>query len=232
ELDATAKKTLAQAITAETAAPGLGEAQVQEAKAQALEKQGTTEAKIMQLKFQSEADGIKQKAESMKLLDGVGRDHEEFKLRLNKERDVELASIQIQKDIASSQALVVSEALRHSRIDIVGGDAAFFDKIVGAISAGKAVDRLLDNSQALSDIKQTLFNGNPDQFRQQLKSWISQFGLTTEDLKNLTLAAALTRMMTLNTEPKTKGLLNRLLEWAQQQGLHNQKVSQFLETQS
>jgi uncharacterized membrane protein YqiK len=232
ELDANAKKTLAEAVTAETAAPGLGEAHVQEAKAQALEKQGTTEAKIMQLKFQSEADGIKQKAESMKLLDGIGRDHEEFKLRLNKERDVELASIHVQKDIASSQALVISEALRHAQIDIVGGDAAFFDKIVGAVSAGKAIDRLLANSQALTDIKQTLFNGNPEQFRQQLKSWVSQFGLTTDDLKNLTVTAALTRMMTLTTESETKGMLDRVLQWAQRQCVQNQKVSQFLEDKS
>jgi uncharacterized membrane protein YqiK len=232
ELSATGKKTLADAVTAESAAPGLGEARVQEAKAQALEKQGTTEAKVMQLKFQAEANGITQKAEAMKIFDAVGRQHEEFKLRLNKERDIELAAIHAQKDIASSQAQVVSDALKTAKVDIVGGDTVFFDKIVGAVTAGKAVDRLVANSQTLHDIKETFFNGDPQYFQSQLKEWISLFGLKTEDLKNLTVAAALTKMIGLTGESPTKAVLERLLRWTHRSGLQDQPLSQYLGPQS
>jgi flotillin len=223
ERQAAAKKRLAEAVTAETAAPGLGEAHVLEAKAAASEKQGTAEAKVLELKFQAEATGITEKAEAMKLFDGVGREHEEFKLRLNKERDIELAGINIQKDIAENQARIVGEALRTARIDIVGGDAAFFDKIVGSITAGKSVDRVVGNSDTLTSIRDTFFNSDPDYFKAQLKTWISQFGMTSEDLKNLTVAAALGQMISISDEGQ-KGALQKLLSHARRMGVHDQRI--------
>jgi flotillin len=227
EKHSAAKKMLAEAIVAETAAPGLGEAQVLEANAQALEKQGSAEAKIMSLKFKSEADGITQKAEAMKLLDGVGREHEEFKLRLNKERDIDLAMIHVQKDIAENQSRIVGEALKHSKIDIVGGETTFFDRIVNSIGTGKSVDRLLDNSRTLSDVKKTFFNSDPAYFKSQLKTWTSQFGLNSDDLKNLTVAAALAQMISIADKDETKGALQQLLGLAKRAGLHDQPVSKI-----
>ncbi|MEW6302400.1 MAG: flotillin family protein [Verrucomicrobiota bacterium] len=225
EREATAKKLLAEAVTKETAAPGLGEVQVLEAKANAVEKQGSAEAKVMELKYGAEAKGITEKAEAMKIFDGVGREHEEFKLRLNKEKDVELAMINVQKDIASSQAQVVSEALKTAKVDIVGGETQFFDKIVGAITAGKAVDRMVANSDTLTTVKDTFFNSDPEYFRTQLKGFTSQFGLTSEDVKNLTVAAALSQMITLADDGETKGTLQRMLALAQRLGLHEKKVN-------
>ncbi|HWH69147.1 MAG TPA: hypothetical protein VNT26_07165, partial [Candidatus Sulfotelmatobacter sp.] len=216
---AAAKTALAQAQSSEAAAVGLAEAQVIEAKAAALEKQGTTEAKVMELKFQSEAQGITQKAEAMKLLDGVGREHEEFKLRLNKEKEVELAQIAIQRNIAENQALVLGEALKNARIDIVGGETQFFDKITGAITAGKSIERLLQNSAALTDIKETFFNSDPEYFFTQMKTWVDKFGLTSNDLKNLTVSAALSQMMSLADDAKVKGALTGLLSQAQRSGV-------------
>ena len=220
-----AKKALAEAQSAEAAAVGLAEAHVLEAKAAALEKQGLTEAKVMELKFQSEAKGITEKAEAMKLLDGVGRDHEEFKLRLNKDKEVELAKVAIQKDIAENQALVLGEALKNAKIDIVGGETQFFDKITGAITAGKSVDRLLLNSEALTDIKETFFNSDPEYFFTQLKTWVDKFGLSSGDLKNLTVAAALSQMMSLADDAKVKSALTGLLSQARRSGLAEKLVA-------
>ena len=220
-----AKKALAEAQSAEAAAVGLAEAHVLEAKAAALEKQGLTEAKVMELKFQSEAKGITEKAEAMKLLDGVGRDHEEFKLRLNKEKEVELAKIAIQKDIAENQALVLGEALKNAKIDIVGGETQFFDKITSAITAGKSVDRLLLNSEALTDIKETFFNSDPEYFFTQMKTWVDKFGLSSGDLKNLTVAAALSQMMSLADDAKVKSALTGLLSQARRSGLAEKLVA-------
>lgn len=149
---ASAKKLLAEAAAAEGAAAGLAEAQVLEAKAIALEKEGSAAARVLALKAEAEAEGIRKKADAMKILDDVGREHEEFKLRLNKERDIDLAQIEIQKEIASSQALVVAEALKNAKIDILGGETAFFDRLCSAVTGGKMIDRFVKNSTAISDV--------------------------------------------------------------------------------
>ena len=220
-----AKKMLAEALTAETAAPGLAEAQVLTAKAAATKQQGTAEAEVLQLKASAEAKGITEKAEAMKLFHDAGREHEEFKLRLSKERDIDLAAIQTQANIASSQASVVSEALKHAKIDIVGGDAAFFDRITGAVTAGKAADRFIGSSAMLSDVKDTFFNGDPEHFHTQLQGFIDRFGLTSEDVKNLTISAALTQMLSLADDTRTKGLLAGLMGQAERLGLAASKVA-------
>ena len=222
---AAAKKMLAEAVTAETAAPGLAEAQVLEAKADAIEKQGVAEAKVIEVKATSEAQGITAKAQAMKLFDGVGREHEEFKLQLNKERDIELAQINIQKEIAEQQALVLGEALKNAKIDIVGGDGEFFEKITGAITTGKSVDRMIENSKALQDVKETFFNGDPDYFQSQFKNYVEKFGLSSEDLKNLTISAALGQMIATADDSKLKNALHGLLSQAHRTGIAENLVS-------
>ncbi|MHB1308158.1 MAG: flotillin family protein [Limisphaerales bacterium] len=222
---AAAKKVLAEATASEVAAPGLGEARVLEARAAATEKQGTADARVMELKFNAEAQGITEKAEAMKLFDGVGREHEEFKLRLNQAKEIELAGLRTRQEIAARQAEVLGEAMKHARIDIVGGETQFFDRIVGAISGGKAVDRLVQGSETLRDIKETFFNADPEYFQAQLKTFVDRFGMTSNDLKNLTVAAVLAQMMELTDEGQSKGLLNGLLAQARRLGLADQSAA-------
>ena len=69
---------------------------------------------------------------------------------------MELAGIDVQREIAAEQARVVSEALKSAKIDIVGGEAEFFDKITTAITAGKAVDRAVDNSDTLALVEKAI----------------------------------------------------------------------------
>ncbi|NQZ57488.1 MAG: flotillin family protein, partial [Lentisphaeraceae bacterium] len=155
-----AKKVLAEGTSAEQAATGLAEANVKSAMAAAKLKDGTAEAEVMEKKLHAEAKGIEEKAEAMKLLDGVGREHEEFKLRLNKNKEVELASIQIQAEIATAQAEVLKEGLKSAKIDIVGGESMFFDKMLSSITTAKTVDQLVTNSEVLTDVKNTFFDGS------------------------------------------------------------------------
>ncbi|MEZ6099443.1 MAG: flotillin family protein [Pirellulaceae bacterium] len=248
EKETAAKKMFAEAVTAEEAAMGLAEARVMlakadatekqgnvdaavlekkaraeaqgmSAKAEAIERQGAAEAKVLQMKFAADADGITQKAEAMKLLDGVGREHEEFKLRLNKDKEIELAAIDAQRAIANSQAEVVGAALKSARIDIVGGDDNFFDKIVSSITSAKTVDRLVNGSAVLSDVKASFFNGDPAYFEQKLRQFTGQFGLGTEDIKNLSVAALITRMIAMADSDSAKSELQQLLEMADQAGI-------------
>lgn len=228
ENETEAKKMLAEALQAETAAPGLAEAQVTLEKAVALEKEGTAEAKVLELKFEADAKGITQKAEAMKLFDGVGREHEEFKLQLNKAKDVEIAGINAQRQIAEAQAGMVAESLKNANIDIVGGDAKFFDSIVNSVTAGKQVDRLVGNSEVLSDVKETFFTGDPRQFQEEIARLTDMFGVTSEDLKNLSVAAVLGQMMGLTSDTDVLKRLQSMMSAANRAGVANQNAGKVI----
>ena len=228
EKETDAKKMLAEALQAETAATGLAEAQVTLEKAVALEKEGTAEAKVLELKFEADAKGITQKAEAMKLFDGVGREHEEFKLQLNKVKDVEIAGIDAQRQIAEAQASMVAESLKSANIDIVGGDARFFDSIVNSITAGKQVDRLVGNSDVLSDVKETFFTGDPMEFKDQIERYVDMFGVTSEDLKNLTVAALIGQMMGLTNDKDVLGRLQSMMSAASRAGIATENAGQVI----
>lgn len=223
-----AKKMLAEATQAELAATGLAEAQVTLEKAVALEKQGTAEAKVIELKFEADAIGITQKAEAMKLFDGVGKEHEEFKLRLHKEKDVEIAGIDAQRQIAEAQAQMVAESLRSAKIDIVGGDSKFFDSIVNSITAGKQVDRIVDNSEVLTDVKETFFNGDPTQFKAEINRYIDLFGVTSEDVKNLSVAALIGQMMGLTSDREVLDRLQEMMGAANRTGVAGQNAGKVI----
>lgn len=199
-------------------ATALAEAKGNTAKVEVKEKEGTVEAEVLKKKYMAEAEGIKEKANSMKALDEVGRGHEEFKLKLQKEKEIELANISIQKEIADSQASVIREALKAAKIDIVGGETMFFDKIIGSIARGKSYDRLVDNSEVLTDLKETLITGDPDYFKKQLKEMMGRFNVTTEDLKNLSIAGAVNKMMN-HADGVDKTMLSKLLDTVNKAGV-------------
>jgi len=230
EKESSAKKMLADASAAETAAPGLGQAQVLLAKAEATEKQGTAEANVSRLKFEAEADGINKKAEAMKLFEEAGQSHEEFKLELDKQKAVELAEIHVQRDIAAEQSKVVGEALKSANIDIVGGETEFFDRITSAITTGKSIDRAVDNSRALSDVKDTFFNGDPEYFKTQIATWIDQFGVTSEDMKNMSISAVIGKMLSASPDEKTANSLSSLLNATNRFGIAGEKAEKVIKS--
>ena len=226
--DAAAEKSIAEGKTASSAAVGLGEAQVALAKAEASQKQGTVDAEITQLKLAAEADGITKKAQAMKLLEDAGRQHEEFKLNLDKDKAIALAEISIQKDIAAAQAGVLGEAMKSAKIEIVGGETQFFDKITNAIGNARAIDRMVEGSRTLTDVKETFFNGDPDYFKAQLKTIVDQFGLTAEDTKNLTLSALFAKLIGFNPDSSTLTKLTSMIGAASRFGLTEQTVAGLL----
>jgi len=231
--DAAAKKSLAEAVTAETAATGLGEVQVVEAMASAKEKDGSANAKVLELKFAAEAKGITEKAAAMKDFDGVGREHEEFKLRLETDKEIQLKQISVQEEIAEYQANVIGEALKHSNIDIIGGETQFFDRITSAVTSGMSVDRMMQHSQTLSDVKNTFFKeDDPDHFQEKFKEVVGRFGISSDTLKNLTISAALTKALSLADGDESKGLLEGLLNQAKAMGLGGEKVESILGKQA
>ena len=119
----------------------------------------------------------------------------------------------------------MGEALKSANIDIVGGDSNFFDKIVNSITNGKSVDRMVHNSQVLSDIKETFFDGDAAYFETKLREFTSRFGMDTEDVKNLSIAALITRMISMADDDGSKAELQKLLDLAQQSGMSKAAVS-------
>ncbi len=225
ESDAKIIELEALAIAAGDKEKGLAEAEVIQRMAVAEEEQGMAENRVSKEKYIVEAEGIDLKAEAMRKLDGVGKDHEEFKLRLDKDKEVELAEINIQHSIAASQASVIAEALKAAKIDIVGGDGQFFEQIVGAITKGKSVDRTLDNSKTLSTVRDTFFDGNSDgSFKDNMKNFIEQFGMSSNDVKNLSIAQALNRMSNAPGGAGSKSGIGELMKAANFLGLADQSV--------
>lgn len=255
EKEAEARKTLAEAKAKEEATIGMSEAQVMHAKADANERQGLVEATIIEKKAKAEAagilakaeaikeegvaqaevikeqalaeaSGIEEKANAMKKLDGVGKEHEEFKLRLNKELQVDLAEINIQKDIADAQAQVIGEALRAANIDIVGGETMFFDQIIGQITKSKGVDRLINHSDNITEVKEAIL-GSDDvkgNLLEKIKEFATKYGISSEDIKNVTVANLLLHLKSKTTDSGELNLFENLSNLANGLGLLDKKL--------
>lgn len=244
--EAEARKIIAEAQAKEEAAIGLSEAEVMVAKAEAKEIEGTKEAIVIEKKAEAirkeglaqaevvrekalaEAKGIEEKAEAMKILNEAGQSHEEFKLQLNKEKEVELAQINIQKDIATAQADVLSEALKTAKIDIVGGETMFFENIVKQVSNSKGFDHLINNSKHATDIKNSLIgeDGNGD-LAEKIRGLADKYGINSNDIKNLTITAALIQLQqaaTAQGNEQDTGFINSLFSMASNLGISNKKL--------
>lgn len=255
EKEAEARKTLAEAQAKEEAIIGMSEAQVMHAKADANERQGIVDASIIEKKAKAEAAGIEAKAEAsrkegkaeaevikekaladaagieekaaaMKKLDGVGKDHEEFKLRLDKELQIDLAHINIQKDIADAQAQVLGDALKQAKIDIVGGETMFFDNIVSQISRGKGIDRLVQNSENIQQVKDSILGSDDIQgnLLERVREFAAKYGISTEDLKNLTIANLLIDLKSKTNSDKEHTMFSNLLNLAKGLGLSDKTI--------
>ncbi|MDL2214898.1 hypothetical protein LJC00_01755 [Dysgonomonas sp. OttesenSCG-928-M03] len=198
-----------------------------EVKADAKKKEGLMEAEITKEKALAEASGIEEKAEAMKKLDGVGREHEEFKIAIQKEKDVELAQINIQKDIAEAQANVLSEALKNANIDIVGGETMFFENIVKQISNAKGFDRLVNESSNATQIKNALLGDGVSEgdLLERIRYFADKTGISTEDIKNLSIAGLILKMNSKTSDKEDKDFLSNLLDMAKSLGISNRKLS-------
>lgn len=242
---AQAKIRLAEGVQAEKAAEGLAgvlvkerdadatekhgiaEARVKEADAAATEKFGTAEASVIRQKglaegealrekLRGEAAGLTEKAEAMKALDQQSREHEEYRLRLEALKDLEMRAIEMRQAVAEAQARLVSTGLEHAKIDIVGGESVFFDRLIGAISAGKAVDGFVRGGAARTMLGDWV-DGDAS-FTDDLKEVLTKTSFSASDLRDLTLADLL-RKTAGRSDAETRGKLEALLEGLEESGL-------------
>ncbi len=123
-----------------------------ESKANATRDVGLAEAEVVRQKFRAEADGLVEKFNAMGTMSEAARQHEEFRMSLETALKETLASIEAGKEIAKENAEVLATALAKAKIDIVGGEAHFFDNFAKSLSIGKAVDGLAEKSSTISNI--------------------------------------------------------------------------------
>ncbi len=191
------------------------------AEASALEKHGLAEAVTIREKLQAEAAGLAEKATAMKALDGVGREHEEFRLKLQTAQSIKLEAIHAQRDIAKAQATVMAEAFKSADIKIVGGDGAFFERFVQAVTMGRSVDGFVDSSESVQAIFKDYLSGQ-ESLPADLKEILTRPALTAGDATNLSLAALLGKMA-LGADEDKKEKIKTLIEQARALGLDKLK---------
>jgi uncharacterized membrane protein YqiK len=248
---AKAKIRLAEGLQAEEAAPGLARAKVKEADAVATEKLGLAEVRVKEAsaaafekqgladaaslrehglaeavsireKLTAEAAGIAAKAESMRALDDASRQHEEYRLRLESDRIVQLEEIKARREVAEAQAHALAEAFKTAKIDIIGGDSLVVDRVLNAVSMGKAVDGAVGRSETAQTLLRDYLHGDAS-LTQDLKEILSRPAVSAQDVQSLTLAAVLSRLMSKGNGQHKDGL-NKLLEQAKELGLDQSQV--------
>ena len=124
--------------------------------AQAEREVGLAKAEVTRAHFQAEADGLVEKFNAMGNMSPAAREHEEFRMGLETALQEAMASIEAGKEIAKENAEVLAVALQKAKIDIVGGEAHFFDNFAKSLSIGKAIDGLAGKSDTLSGIINTM----------------------------------------------------------------------------
>ena len=184
------------------------------AEAEVARSQGLALAEATREKLKAEADGIAAKADSMRALDERSRLHEEYRLRIDAQKQVDLAALDTQRQVAQAQAQLVAEGLKTAKIDIVGGESVFFDRLVGALSYGKAGDRL-----AATDTGRALLGDYLDG-KASLAGDLKQVlgGVGSGDLLNLTLVRLLYGLAE-KADDQQRPRLAKLIETAEKLGL-------------
>jgi phosphoribosylaminoimidazole (AIR) synthetase len=147
------------------------------------------------------------------------------------EKAVKLAAIEIEQKVAEAQAKVLAEAFKNANIELVGGEQAFINNVLNAVGRGKTVDRLINNSDTLTELKKGLLgngsaNGNGGMFS-IVRNLIDQTGMKSEDVKNLTLASLLFELRSKVTGDD-KSLVSEIMDTVSQLGMGDEKASKIL----
>lgn len=159
--NADAGKAEAEVITAK----GNAEAEVISAKgaseAAAKKDIGMAGADITREQFKAEADGLVEKFGAMNSMSDQAREHEEYRMALETAFKEAMAGIDAGKEIAKENAEILAIALQKAHIDIVGGEAQFFDNFAKSLSIGKAIDGLATKSGVIQAVLERFVNNKP-----------------------------------------------------------------------
>ncbi|MCP5077531.1 MAG: hypothetical protein GY951_05675 [Psychromonas sp.] len=148
-------KVLEEKLTAEAR----GNEELGKAKAITIKGIGLSESDILREKGKAEADALVEKFAAMNNMSKESREFEEFRMNLEIQFKETIANIEANKEISSDQANVLSSALKHANIDIVGGQGDYFDKLAKGLGAGNALNGFLEKSPVIQSLMEKLLGG-------------------------------------------------------------------------
>lgn len=162
------------------------------ADAETIQAKGRADAEIIQARFSAEAKGLQEKFEAMKAMGKDTRDHEEFRMRLEKAHIENLKALDVQNQVAGKQAEVLGTALRTAKIEMVGGEGAYFEKFVNALSVGKGIDGAIGRSNTLQVALKDHLSGDRNMVDDAQKL-LAALGASAGEAKDLSIASLLTK---------------------------------------
>ncbi len=223
---ATAKEGTAQAnaLLEKMQAEASGEEQkgmalmrVREQESEVIERKGVAEATALREKWLAEAAGLTEKFKAMAALTGDVKAHEEFRLRMEQQQILAQAAIDGQKVMAGHQAQVLAEALKHAKIDIVGGDEVFFNRLLNATSLAKSMDSFVNHSATTQTVLHDYLSQNAS-IVEDIKQILANPAMNAQNVQHLTLSAFLAQLMR-HAQPEQQDRLAPLLDWVEKQKL-------------
>ena len=188
---------------------GLAEVNVKKEDASAIVLQGDAEAKRIEAKFKAEAHGLTEKFSAMKEMDSNTRAHEEFRIGIEFNHVENMKKIDANVIVAKERAEILGNAMSKANIDIVVGSGEYFERFVNALSVGNTIDLITTRSETVSNVLKNHLSGDAD-LVEDFKSIAASLGQGSEGLKNLTISAFLTKVMTDGTDQQ-KSLVKQLM---------------------
>ena len=192
EAEALQKKLEAEASGNEQL--GLATVHIKTADAEAVAKQGAAEASAIEARMQAEARGLKEKFDAMRTMAPETRAHEEYRMRVQNVHVETMKGIESQVAVAKEQAGVLSSALGHANIDIVGGQGDYFERFVNALAVGKGIDGAIARSDTLQVALKDHLTGERDMVG-DLKELLGALGSSAPEMQNLGVSALIAKVM-------------------------------------
>ncbi len=119
--------------------------------------------------------------------------------------------------------MVLAEAFKSAKIDIVGGDNTFFDNVVRQVSAGKGLDKFISHSENAQIVKESLL-GDGENIIGKVMGMVDKYKISSEDIKNMSIASLIFKLNGVASQQE-KGILERALDMARHLGVENKPVN-------
>lgn len=164
-----------------------------EAEATGKQKTGEAEAQAIAARFAAEATGLRDKFDAMKQMSEETRAHEEHRMALDYQHAENLKSIDANETIAHQQAAVLAAAIKQAKIEVIGGDGAYFERFMNSLSIGKAIEGTVSKSELLTQATREHRSGDRDLI-EDVKGLIAAVG-GPDKLRDLSVAGLAQKLL-------------------------------------
>jgi len=86
---------------------------------------------------------------------------------------------------------------------------------------------MVSHSKGLGDVRSALLGSDAEVARNHLCKFVSQFGLSTEDVKNLTISALVMKLMA-RADGEQKGVLRSVLDTIKELGIGEKPAGEWV----